>query len=119
MKKQRFISLASLTVIVIFLLMGFCPLRNALVSLVKPVPAKNTRKVPERAKIIAADDCTVSTAQKIAPQREPMPDGNALPLLAVARTLPSFYVRLQRLKILPGYLVPSVPIYLRNQVMLI
>jgi hypothetical protein len=119
MKKQPFISLASLTIMIVFLLLGFCPLRNTLVSLVKPVPAKNSRKVPERAKIIAADDCTVSTTQKIAPSREPMPSGNALPLRTVPLTLPGFSVRFQRLKIPPGYLVPPVPLYLRNQVMLI
>lgn len=118
--KAFFRSLASLTILVVFLLLGFCPLRNTLVTLVKTVPAKETRKVPERAKIIAADDCTASTSttQKIASSREPMPSGNTLGLPTVF--IPQVaYVRWQRLKLPVAFITPPILIYLRNQVLLI
>ena len=123
-KVQSLRSFISLMVIVIFLVLGFCPLRNVLCSLVNPVPQKIAHNVPEHAKIIVHDDCTATTFIKILPLYEPTFNGN--PLIFVAILLTVFFVSnglLTKDQFLLSknhrYPPNAIPIYLRNHVLLI
>jgi hypothetical protein len=124
-KKKTFLrSLTSLMVMVIFLVLGFCPLRNVLCSLVNRVPQKIAHNVPEHAKIIVHDDCTATTFSKILPLYKPTSNRN--PLIFVAILLTVFFVSnglLTKDQFLLSknhrYPPNAIPIYLRNHVLLI
>ena len=124
-KKKTFLrSLISLMVMVIFLVLGFCPLRNVLCSLVNPGPQKITHNVPDHAKIIVRDDCTATAFNKTLPFYERTFNGN--PLIFVAILLTVFFVSnglLTKDQFLRSknhrYPPNAIPIYLRNYVLLI
>jgi hypothetical protein len=123
-KVQSLRPFTSLMVMVIFLVLGFCPLRNVLCSLVNPVPQKIVHNVPEHAKIIVHDDCTATAFNKIPPFYEHT--FNANPLIFVAILITVFFVSnglLTRDQFLLSknhrYSPNAIPIYLRNHVLLI
>lgn len=116
-------SFTSLMVMLIFLVLSFCPLRNVLCSMVNPVPQKIAHNVPEHAKIIGHDDCTVTTF-KILPFYERTFNGNLLIFVAILLTV--FFVSnglltKNQFLLSKNHLYPSnaIPIYLRNHVLLI
>jgi len=123
-KKPRLLrSITSLMVIVIFLALGFCPLRNALCALAHPVSQNTNMKAPAYAKIIAHDDClTAVFSQAIAFQKQLL-NGNALIFAGIL--LMAFCACGIFREIAPHYskiTVPYpnvVPIYLKNRVLLI
>ena len=117
-------SFTTMAVMVIFLVFSFCPLRNALCSLVNPAPKKTAHSVPEHAKIISHDDCSAFTLHKILPFDESASNGN--PLIFVAVLLTAFFVSGNLLT--KGQFLLSqnhrcslnaIPIYLKNHVLLI
>jgi hypothetical protein len=124
-KKKTFLrSLTSLVVMVIFLVLSFCPLRNELCSLVNPLSKKMAHSVPEHAKIIAHDDCTTTAVSNIVPLHQRTFNGG--PLIFVAILLTVFFasnVLLTKGQFLLSknqrYLPNAIPIYLRNHVLLI
>jgi hypothetical protein len=124
-KKVRSLrSFSSLMVMVVFLVLGFCPLRNTLCSLVNPVPQKITHNVPEHAKIIVHNDCASTVFNKIPPFYEHTFNGN--PLIFVAILLTVFFVSnglLTKDQFLLSknhrYPPNAISIYFRNNVLLI
>jgi hypothetical protein len=123
-KVQPLRSFTSLLVMVIFLVLGFCPLRNALCSLANPAPQKIAHKVPEHAKIIVHDECATVTINKILPFNGHISNGN--PLIFVSILLTVFFVSsglLTKDQFLlfknHRHSLSAVPIYLRNHVLLI
>lgn len=108
----------------IFLALGFCPLRNALCSLAKPAPQKIVNKVPEHAKIIVHDGCAATVINKILPFNGHPSNGN--PLIFVAILVAVFFassglLTKDQFLLFKNHRYPSdvVPIYLRNHVLLI
>jgi hypothetical protein len=124
-KKVKFLrSSTSLMVMMIFLMLGFCPLRNALCSLAGPVSSKIKHKVPEHAKIIVHDDCTASAINKASSFYEHTFNKNLLIFVALLLTV--FFVnndlltKGRYLQLVNYRCSPNViPIYLRNHVLLI
>ena len=117
-------SFTTLAVIVIFLVLSFCPLRNALCSLVNHVPKKTAHAVPEHAKIISHDNCTAFTLHKSLPFYESASNEN--PLIFVAVLLTVFFVSSDILTKRQFLLsqnhrcsLNAIPIYLKNHVLLI
>ncbi|MES2276592.1 MAG: hypothetical protein V4592_11255 [Bacteroidota bacterium] len=51
-----------LLLLLVFLVFGFCPLRNALFTQGRQVPLTTAPKAPEYVKIIAQDHCSVALA---------------------------------------------------------
>ena len=124
-KKVRSLrSFTSIMVMVTFLVLGFCPLRNMLCSLVNPVPPKIAHSVLEHAKIIVHDDCTATSFNKILPFYEHTFSGHLLIFVAILLTV--FFVSnglLTKDQFLLSknhrYPPNAIPIYLRNHVLLI
>ena len=123
-KVQSLRSFTSLTVMVIFLVLGFCPLRNVLCSLINPGPQKITHNVPDHAKIIVHDDCTATAFNKIPPFYEHTFNGD--PLIFVAILLTVFFVSnglstKNQFLLSKNHRYPpnAIPIYLRNHMLLI
>src|SRR3569833_24902 len=54
--------LFTLAVLLVFLTLGFCPLRNILCRLAQPEPARKTQLVPGYAKITSGKECAVFAA---------------------------------------------------------
>ncbi|SDF22192.1 hypothetical protein SAMN05216464_114126 [Mucilaginibacter pineti] len=114
----------SLAVLVVFLALGFCPLRNTLTNLAQPAPATRGPKVPEYSKIIAHTDCSfalvVKTGSAIGRLFTVMP-----PLAAVINHGSYFLNPLRIGKLLSNHMLrlpfhaTACPIYLRNCVLLI
>jgi hypothetical protein len=69
--------LLSLAILIVFLTLGFCPLRNTLTKLVQWGPATSGPKVPEYGKIIAYDDCRFAAVVKTGPTIGRLSTGNA------------------------------------------
>jgi hypothetical protein len=123
-KARSLCSFTSMIVMVIFLVLGFCPLRNVLCSLVNPGSPKIAHNVPDHAKIIVHDDCTVTAFNKTLPFYERTFNGN--PLIFVVILLTVFFVsnglltKDQFLRSKNHRHPPNaIPIYLRNHVLLI
>jgi hypothetical protein len=123
-KNQSLRSFFSLMAMMIFLILGFCPLRNALCSLANSSPQKVAHNVPEHAKIISHDACTTVAINKNIPFNGYIFNGN--PLIFVAILLTFFFISIgllakDRFLLFKNRRYPSsaVPIYLRNHVLLI
>lgn len=61
-KKLSYSNAGIILLLLVFLVFGFCPLRNALSALVRQVPQTTAPKAPEYVKIIAHDDCSLAVA---------------------------------------------------------
>jgi len=114
--------LASVAAILVFLTLGFCPLRNTLARLALPAPPTRGQQVPEFAKVIAPDICGFAVVSKAAPNT------GRLLYPSLDTTINSTYVccKPQQTEILFSNLLPqspgftaACPIYLRNRVLLI
>jgi hypothetical protein len=104
-----------LLLLLVFLVFGFCPLRNALFATMRQVPQTTAPKAPEYAKIIAHDDCSLTVvAQPVAPVLV-----GWLPETGPAIGLRSLIVTSDdQLRPLTGRTLPD-RIYLRNRCLLI
>lgn len=66
--KARYSNAGIVLLLLVFLVFGFCPLRNALSAMVRQVPQTAAPKAPEYAKIVARDDCSNTVvAQPVSP----------------------------------------------------
>ena len=114
----------SLALAVVFLTLGFCPLRNALSSIIDPAIPKSARVVPVYSKIIAHDDCALAVADKIIPQNEGRFHVNPLMFFVILFAAfiigNSLFSELNSggLKALHAC-ISAMPIYLMNRVLLI
>ena len=117
-------SLTSLMIIVIFLVLGSCPVRNALCALVNHAPPNIEQKPTDDLKIIAHDICMEFGFNKITPLHKLTSSSKALVLIAVLVT--AFFVSIGLLtngnvlhpKLATAFL-NTIPTYLRNRVLLI
>ena len=117
-------SLTSLMIIVIFLVLGSCPVRNALCALVNHRPPNSEQKSTGDLKIIAHDICMEFGFNKIIPLHKLISSSKALVLTAVLVT--AFFVSIGLLtngnvlhpKLATAFL-NTIPTYLRNRVLLI
>jgi hypothetical protein len=113
--KARYTNAGIVMLLLVFLVFGFCPLRNVLSGLLRQVPQTTAPKAPEYAKIIAHDDC------KVVIVAQPVP-----PLLVAWLPETDQVISLRFLIITDGYQLrsltaPAIParIYLRNRCLLI
>lgn len=122
-KLLNFKSFISILVLIAFLVLGFCPLRNTLCKLINSSsPARHQQRVPEYGKISAADKCGSVAVVKALPLKERVFDG--APLLFFVVLVGTFLVAGLRFDdAFTGNLAIShhrylaVPIYLRNQIL--
>jgi hypothetical protein len=119
--RHRLVSLATL---IVFLTLGFCPVRNALTKLVQRVPATSGSKVPDYGKIIACDDCSFAIVIKTAPSIGRLFTG--MPPMAAAINVENYRFSLLRIEKLLSNHPPlfhfhaaACPVYLRNRNLLI
>jgi hypothetical protein len=113
--KAKYQNTGIVLLLLVFLLFGFCPLRNALSALGRQVPQTTAPKAPEYAKIIAHDDCSMTVVA------QPVP-----PVLVGWLPETDQVIGLRFLIVTDGYQLralnpPAIPdrIYLRNRCLLI
>ncbi|WP_214072994.1 hypothetical protein [Mucilaginibacter sp. dw_454] len=115
--------LKTLLLTAIYLVFGFCPLRNTLSAIAHATPANTTKKIPEYGKIIAHDDCCITIVAKAIPTTGRPLSGPPLFLtsLIAAFLLCNFAVgannRFHPLPVAANS--HQLPIYLRNRSLLI
>jgi hypothetical protein len=116
--------LISLSIIIVFLTLGFCPLRNTLTKLAQRIPATSGPKVPEYGKIIAHDDCRFALVVKTVPALGRLSTG--MPPVGTLINVQNYRFNLLRIERLVSNHLPlfhlhatACPVYLRNRVLLI
>jgi hypothetical protein len=112
-----------LLLLLIFLVFGFCPLRNTLSALLRQVPQTTAPKAPEYVKITAPDDCSRAVVVQPATTSGKL---HVPPVQVAWLPEPPFAIGLRSLIVVKSYksrslTVPAVPdrIYLRNRCLLI
>ena len=101
--------LFSLALLSVFLLLGFCPLRNMLCYLAQPQPAKKAQPAPDYAKITSAKECAAFT---VAPPRDAPPALS--PGITFNFTVYCYTIFVAAPKTAPVACFSTVPLYLRN-----
>jgi hypothetical protein len=117
--------LGGLLVILGFFVFGSCPVRNAISSLINDTSQNTEQKNAGNANVISNHTCTGYTSDNITLFHDGTPSVNpSLPLLAVPVTAlfpaPPLFNKISFLhdvRSAPG--VNSIPLYLRNRVLLI
>jgi hypothetical protein len=121
-KKSRLETSVSILTLAAFLLLGFCPLRNALIKEFGGSPEKAGKPLPEYRKITSANYCQVVCLLKTIPSTGRV---DHLPSIWPAGGLPgsSFIGRIAPACITSQCVgplspwQPSLPLYIRNRVL--
>jgi len=111
--------ISSIGLITIFLLLGFCPLRNMLCRLASPEPVRRSVPAPDYAKITSGKECAPAATARTVPSTQGF-SGHAV------ATSPVFHFALVHgsgrrlaLPVLQPFHTAFFPIYLRNRAILI
>ncbi|WP_121811482.1 hypothetical protein [Mucilaginibacter kameinonensis] len=119
-------SALSLMMMVVFLVLGYCPVRNVLCSLASHASQNNEQKAPRDIKAIVEDVCNAyNSGDKIIPYQEVVAKTTVPLLLAVVVAAVFFagIVLLKKLIVLyPDTLafnLSAIPLYLANRALLI
>jgi hypothetical protein len=116
----------SLVMMVIFLVLGYCPVRNALCSVANNPVQNKEQKAPRDIKAIVEDACNAyNSGDKIIPYQE-VASKTAIPLLLAIAVAVVFFAGLCLLKkvvvLYPNIAVRGlspIPLYLANRALLI
>jgi len=116
-------SFVGLMLVLVFLVLSSCPVRNALFSYLKKAHGGHEQKSTGGTRISAHDMCAGSGFSKIIPSPERISNYTPVTLTAVLLTaflcLALFKETLHRFYSPPVFRINPVPIYIRNSVFLI
>ncbi|WPU97765.1 hypothetical protein SNE26_17195 [Mucilaginibacter sp. cycad4] len=112
-------------IMVIFLVLGYCPLRNVLCSLAGNSPQNNKQKAPRDIKAVVEDCSAYNSGDKIIPYQE-VTAKTAVPLLLAVVVAVVFFTGAGvsgKVTVLyrtsAGHNLSPIPLYLANRALLI
>ena len=100
----------SLAVLGVFLLLGFCPLRNTLCRLAQPEPARKTHPAPDYAKITSAKECV---AYIVVAQQAAQPALSPTNVFNFTNTANTIFIAVPQTASVAYF--STIPLYLRNR----